>query len=82
MFYQTHALERFHYQYEEIIFAPKVHFLNTDLSEECPVCVSRQNWIDAAALSGLDGACAGAERTPESVQRCASPSVASLARWR
>ena len=65
-----------------LIIAPKVHFLNSVLSEECPVCLYWRRRIDAAPLSGLDEACPGAERTPDSVQRCASPSLASLNRWR
>ena len=65
-----------------LIIAPKVHFLNSVLSEECPVCMYWRRRIDAAPLSGLDGACPGAERTPESVERCASPCVTRLHRWR
>ena len=52
-----------------LLSAPKVPFLNSALPEECPVCMSRQNRIDAAPLSGLDGARPGAERTPESAER-------------
>ena len=67
--------------YGLLLSAPKVPFLNSALPEECPGCLSRQNRIDRSALSGLDEACPGAQPTPGSVQRCASPSVASLGRW-
>ena len=52
-----------------LLIAPKVHFLNSALSEECPECGSGQNRIDAAPLSGMDRPRAGGERTPDSVQR-------------
>ena len=65
-----------------LLSAPKVPVLNSALPEECPVCLYRPKRIDGSALSGLDEAWRGAEPTPQSVQRCASPSVASLARWR
>ena len=65
-----------------LLSAPKVPFLNSALPEECPVCLARQNRIDDSVPSALDEARARAEPTPGSVQRCASPSVASLDRWR
>ena len=65
----------------DLLSAPKVPFLNSALPEECPGCLSGQNRIDGSALSGLESACASAKPTPGSVQRCASPSLASLGRW-
>ena len=61
--------------------APKVPFLNSALPEECPGSLYWRYRIDGSVLSALDEACARAEPTPESVQRCASPSLASLGRW-
>ena len=79
------ALEAYTVQctvYGLLLSAPKVPFLNSALPEECPGSLYWRYRIDGSALSGLDEACPSAQPTPHSVQRCASPSVARLNRWR
>ena len=64
--------------------APKVPFLNSALSEECPGSLYWRYRIDGSALSGLDEACPGAKPTPKPIPGkagYANPSLASLARW-